>query len=106
MHSYKCETYLPLWVGTQLIVNTGSDMEADFRERYSYYLRGMKQRIYDTYPEFDELEDERKFVYEQAMKTPGRRGEIIKTEEIDKEFSRRYSEYTKARNYSKFGLNR
>ena len=29
------------------------------------------------------------------MKTPGRRGEIIKNEEIDKEFSKRYSEHRK-----------
>jgi hypothetical protein len=42
------------------------------------------------------LEDERKFVNQQAMKTPGRRGEIIKSEEIDKEFSRRYSEHQKS----------
>ena len=89
-----------------MIVNTSLDLEADFRERYSYYLRGMKQRIYETYLGFDELEDERKFVYQQAMKTPGRRGEVIKSEEIDKGFSRRYSEYTEARNYSKYGLNR
>jgi len=30
------------------------------------------------------------------MRTPGRRGEIIKNEEIDKEFSRRYSDYIKS----------
>lgn len=80
-----------------MIVNTSSDMEVDFRERYCYYLRSMKQRIYDTYPGYNELEDERKFVNQQAMKTPGRRGEIIKREEIDKEFSRRYSEYIKSK---------
>lgn len=79
----------------QLIVNASSDMEAYFRDRYSYYLRTMKQRIYDSYQGFDELEDERKFVYQQTMKTPGRRGEIIKSEEIDKEFSRRYCDYMK-----------
>jgi plastocyanin len=33
-----------------------------------------------------------KQVNQQAMKTPGRRGEIIKNEEIDKEFSKRYIE--------------
>ena len=32
------------------------------------------------------LEEERKQVNQQAMKTPGRRGEIIKNEEIDKNF--------------------
>jgi hypothetical protein len=76
-----------------LDVNISSEVEADFRERYSNYLRNMKQRIYDTYLGYNELEDERKFVNQQAMKTPGRMGEIIKSEEIDKELSRRYSEY-------------
>jgi len=55
----------------------------------------MKQRIYDTYLGYNELEDERKMVNQQAMRTPGRRGEIIKSEEIDKEFSRRYIEHKK-----------
>jgi hypothetical protein len=41
------------------------------------------------------LEDERKMVNQQVIRTPGRRGEIIKNEEIDKEFSRRYFEYKK-----------
>ena len=41
------------------------------------------------------LEEERKQVNQQAMKTPGRRGEIIKNEEIDKEFSKRYFEHKK-----------
>jgi hypothetical protein len=76
-----------------LDVKISSEVEADFRERYSNYLRNMKQRIYDTYLGYNELEDERKFVNQQAMKTPGRMGEIIKGEEIDKELSRRYSEY-------------
>jgi hypothetical protein len=53
----------------------------------------MKQRIYDTYLGFNELEDERKMVNQQVIRTPGRRGEMIKNEEIDKEFSRRYNEY-------------
>jgi len=60
----------------------------------------MKQRIYDTYLGYNELEDERKMVNQQAMRTPGRRGEIIKSEEIDKEFSRRYSEHKKVMTYS------
>jgi len=76
-----------------LSVNISSEVEADFRERYCIYLRTMKQRIYDTYIGFNELEDERKFVNQQVIKTPGRRGEIIKNEELDKEFSRRYSAY-------------
>jgi len=53
----------------------------------------MKQRIYDTYLGFNELEDERKMVNQQVIRTPGRRGEMIKNEEIDKEFSRRYNDY-------------
>ena len=57
----------------------------------------MKQRVYDTYLGFNELEDERKMVNQQVIKTPGRRGEMIKNEEIDKEFSRRYREYRKAK---------
>jgi hypothetical protein len=37
----------------------------------------------------DELADERRSVNQQGMKTPGRRGEEIKQEELDKEFVRR-----------------
>ena len=37
-----------------------------------------------------ELEEEMKKVNQQAMKTPGRRGEQIKHEEIDREIVRRY----------------
>jgi hypothetical protein len=76
-----------------LYVEVSSEVEADFRERYSNYLRSMKQRIYDTYSGYNELDEERKFVNHQAMKTPGRIGEIIKSEEIDKEYCRRYSEH-------------
>jgi len=85
---------------TGLTVEMYSDVEDDFRERYNNYLRSMKQRIYDTYLGYNELEDERKMVNQQAMRTPGRRGEIIKSEEIDKEFSRRYSEHKKVMTYS------
>lgn len=85
-----------MWMGPELSVNIFSDVEDDFRERYSVYLKTMKQRIYDTYLGFNELEDERKMVNQQVIRTPGRRGEIIKNEEIDKEFSRRYIEYKKS----------
>ena len=88
-----------MWKETKLDSNISSEVEADFRERYCSYLRAMKQRIYDTSIGFNELEDERKLVNQQAMKTPGRRGEIIKSEEIDKEFSRRYGEHKEAMNY-------
>ena len=78
---------------SKLTVNISSEVETDFRERYNIYLRTKKQRIFDKYIGFNELEDERKIVNQQVMRTPGRRGEIIKNEEIDKEFSRRYSDY-------------
>ena len=39
----------------------------------------------------DELENERNEVKQQGMKTPGRRGEQIKHEELDKEIVRRYT---------------
>lgn len=78
---------------SKLTVNISSIVETDFRERYNIYLRTKKQRIFDKYIGFNELEDERKIVNQQVMRTPGRRGEIIKNEEIDKEFSRRYSDY-------------
>ena len=78
---------------SKLTVNISSEVETDFRERYNIYLRTKKQRIFDKYIGFNELEDERKIINQQIMRTPGRRGEIIKNEEIDKEFSRRYSDY-------------
>jgi hypothetical protein len=55
----------------------------------------MKQRIYHTSIGFDELEEERKLINHQVIRTPGRRGDAIKNEEIDKEFSRRFKEYSK-----------
>jgi len=81
---------------SKLTVNISSEVETDFRERYNIYLRTKKQRIFDKYIGFNELEDERKIVNQQVMRTPGRRGEIIKNEEIDREFSRRYSDYIKS----------
>jgi hypothetical protein len=59
-----------------------SDEERFFRERYAEEIRKKST---------NELEDERKKVKQQAMKTPGRRGEEIKHEEIDKEIVRRHS---------------
>ena len=73
-----------MWTDPELSVNIFSEVEDDFRERYSIYLRTMKQRIYDTYLGFNELEDERKMVNQQVISTRGRRGQIIKNEEIDK----------------------
>ncbi len=59
-----------------------TDEEKFFRERYAEEIRKKST---------SELEDERKKVKQQAMKTPGRRGEEIKHEEIDKEIVRRHS---------------
>jgi hypothetical protein len=56
--------------------------EQYFRERYSKQLRELKGDA--------ALEDERKRVKHQGMKTPGRRGETIKHEEIDREMIRRH----------------
>ncbi len=66
----------------------GEDTEEEkfFRDRYANELKKKKQ---DS--SVDELDDERRKVKQQGMKTPGRRGEQIKHEEIDREISRRYS---------------
>ena len=58
-----------------------------FRERYSERLRELRDD--------QELRDEREKVKLQSMKTPGRRGEEIKHEEIDRETVRRYSSKVK-----------
>ncbi len=68
------------------------NIETSFRQRYSQELRTKKQQIYDVERGFVELDDERRNVRQQMMRTPGRRGEIIKEEEISKEFSRRFYE--------------
>ncbi|HEX7032806.1 MAG TPA: hypothetical protein VF172_07395 [Nitrososphaera sp.] len=57
--------------------------EKFFRESYAQQLRKIAHDL--------DLEEERKKVKQQAMKTPGRRGEQIKHEEIDKEIVRRYT---------------
>ena len=66
--------------------------EKDFRERYAHVLQLMKSREFiNSHFGTDELIDERNRVKKQALMTPGRRGEQIKHEEIDKEISRRYA---------------
>lgn len=62
-----------------------TEEEKTFRAIYASELRKMKQGS-----GLDQLEEERKKVNQQAMKTPGRRGEQIKHEEIDREIVRRY----------------
>ena len=60
-----------------------------FRERYTVELRKKKQRDTYHYGGYNELIEERLKVNQQEQKTPGRRGEKIKQEEIDKEIVRR-----------------
>jgi hypothetical protein len=66
-----------------------TDEEKSFRERYAEELRKKKQQDAYSYRENDELVEERVKVSQQERKTPGRRGEKIKQEEIDKEIVRR-----------------
>lgn len=66
-----------------------TEEERSFRERYSHELRKKKQQDTRSYRQNDELVEERVKVNQQQMKTPGRRGEKIKQEEIDKEIVRR-----------------
>jgi hypothetical protein len=69
--------------------------EATFREMYTTELRKKKQQDSSSYRGDDELNDEKRRVNQQELKTPGRRGEKIKQEELDKEFSRRSTEKRK-----------
>jgi hypothetical protein len=78
--------------------NDDTEEEASFRERYAQELRKKKQQESDSYRGDNELADERRKVNQQGMRTPGRRGEEIKQEELDKEFVRRSKEkHTDAR---------
>ena len=58
-----------------------STEEHNFREAYSEHLRTLKDDA--------ELEEERRRVKQQGLKTPRRRGEAIKHEELDREMVRR-----------------
>jgi hypothetical protein len=66
-----------------------TDEESLFRERYAEELRKKKQQDTYHYRGNNELVEERVKVNQQERKTPGRRGEKIKQEEIDKEIVRR-----------------
>ena len=66
-----------------------TEQEKLFRERYAEELRKKKQHDDYHYRGNDELVEERVKVNQQERKTPGRRGEKIKQEEIDKEIVRR-----------------
>jgi hypothetical protein len=66
-----------------------TEEEASFRERYVQELQKKKQQASNSYRGDDELMDEKRRVNQQEMKTPGRRGEKMKQEELDREFVRR-----------------
>ena len=74
-------------------MSNSDSQEVTFITHYVSELRKKRQQIYDNDRGFTELEDEQRQVNQQAIRTPGRRGEIIKKEEIEKEFVRRYKEY-------------
>lgn len=77
------------WSASKIEMNNmveDTEEEKFFRDRYANELKKKKQ---DS--SVDELDDERRKVKQQGMKTPGRRGEQIKHEEIDREISRRYT---------------
>jgi hypothetical protein len=67
------------------------EKEESFRKKYSQELKSKRQQINGKDQGYNELEDESKKVRQQMMRTPGRRGEIIKEDEINKEIGRRYS---------------
>ena len=66
-----------------------TEQEKLFRERYAEELRKKKQQDAYHYGGDNELVEERVQVNQQEQKTPGRRGEKIKQEEINKEIVRR-----------------
>jgi hypothetical protein len=67
-----------------------TEEEKFFRERYAQELQKKKnQPGAGRYSQGDEMAEERRNVSNQQGKTPGRRGEEIKQQEIDKEIVRR-----------------
>jgi hypothetical protein len=67
-----------------------TEEEKFFRERYAQELQKKKWQLgAGGYSQGDEMAEERRSVSHQQGKTPGRRGEQIKQEEIDKEIVRR-----------------
>jgi hypothetical protein len=67
--------------------------EKDFRQKYADELRKKKvQKFANSHFGHDEISDELARVNHQAMITPGRRGEEIKYEEINREILRRIRE--------------
>ena len=78
---------------------TLNEQEETFSKAYANELRKMKQQINDNDRGFYELDNERRQIFQQAIRTPGRRGEIIKKDEIEKEIARRYQEVNMAYNH-------
>ena len=66
-----------------------TEEERSFRERYAQELQKKKNQPGAGASQGDEMAEERRNVNHQQGKTPGRRGEEIKQEEIDKEIVRR-----------------
>ena len=67
-----------------------TEEESFFRERYAQELQKKKWQLgAGGYSQGDEMAEERRNVSHQQGKIPGRRGEQIKQEEIDKEIVRR-----------------
>ncbi len=71
---------------------TLNEQEETFSKAYASELRKLKQQINDIDRGFYELDSERRQIFQQSIRTPGRRGEIIKKDEIEKEIARRYQE--------------
>ena len=70
--------------------NNDTEEEQSFRERYAQELQKKRsQALAVDYSQGDEMSEERRKVSQQEGKTPGRRGEQIKQQEIDKEIVRR-----------------
>jgi hypothetical protein len=76
-----------------IINESDNEKEESFRKRYSQELITKRQQIDEKDRGYNELEDERRKVRQQMMRTPGRRGEIIKEEELIKEIGKRYSKF-------------
>ena len=92
--------YIKMWTDPELSVNVFSEVEDDFRERYSIYLRTMKQRIYDTYLGFNELEDERKMVNQQVIGPLDVEARLLRMKRLIKNFLGDILSIKKVVNYS------
>ena len=84
--------------------NDDTEEEKFFRERYAQELQRKKKQLGPgSYSQGDEMAEERRNVNQQQAKTPGRRGEEIKQQEIDKEIVRRNGLQRKNKNKTTSG---